>query len=168
MKLIKWNFWIVKEHNNFSCLWKFELHIRDSFGGILFEIPQNLQRMYELINVLPPGNFAVLNCCYTYFLCYWLQRAETCTNCINSPALLIFAPNWYKWLHLLWVNWYANEQKCKQWCNDESTYTLLGGTYLSSPHMGVPSLGMDSTTSKGPCHEGNCFFSVLPMHKKLL
>ena len=43
--------------------------------------------MYELINVLPPSNFAVFNC--SYFLCYWLQRAETCTTCINEPALLI-------------------------------------------------------------------------------
>ena len=71
--------------------------------------------MYNLINVLPPSNFAIFNCCY--FLCYWLQRAETCTNCLNEPAFSIFEPNWYKWLHLLWgllwVNSYANEQKFK-------------------------------------------------------
>ena len=71
--------------------------------------------MYNLINVLPPSNFAIFNCCN--FLCYWSQRAETCTNCLNEPALSFFEPNWYKWLHLLWgllwVNSYANEQKCK-------------------------------------------------------
>ena len=85
MKLIKWNFWILKEYNNFSSLWKFEPDIPISFGEIFFEKPQNLQRMYELINFLPLSNFAVFNCCY--FLCYWLQRAETCTNSINKPAL---------------------------------------------------------------------------------
>ena len=81
MKLIKWNFWILKKQNNFSYLWKFEPDIPNSFGETLFEKPPNLQRMYELINVLPPSNFVVFNCCY--FLCYWLQRAETCTNSIS-------------------------------------------------------------------------------------
>ena len=80
--IIKWNLWILKEHNynNFNYLWKFEPDIPNSFGEILFENPQNLQRMYKL-NVLPPSNFAVFNCCY--FLCYWLKRAETCKNCIK-------------------------------------------------------------------------------------
>ena len=82
--------------------------------------------MYNLINVLPPSNFAIFNCCY--FLCYWLQRAETSTNCLNEPALSIFEPNWYKWLHLpwglLWVNSYVNEQKCKQRRHDESSYWI--------------------------------------------
>ena len=27
-------------------------------------------------------------------------------------------------LHLLWVNWYANEPKCKQWRHDEYAYTF--------------------------------------------
>ena len=69
MKLVNWNFWILKEHNNFSFLRKFEQFRRNS----LWKTP-NLQRMYELINVFPPRNFAVFNCCY--FLCYWLQRTE--------------------------------------------------------------------------------------------
>ena len=38
----------MKEHNNFSYLFKFEPDIPSSFGEILFEKPQNLQRMYEL------------------------------------------------------------------------------------------------------------------------
>ena len=96
MKLIKRNFWILKEHNNFSDLWKFEPDIPNTLGEILFE---NLQRMWELINVLPPSNFAVFDCCY--FLCYWLRGTETCTNCKNYPALLIFEPNWYIRLNLL-------------------------------------------------------------------
>ena len=62
--------------------------------------------MYGLTNVFPPSNFEVFNCCY--FLCYWLQRAETCTNCINKQALLIFEHNWYIRLHLLRVKSCAN------------------------------------------------------------
>ena len=59
----------------FSYLWKFEPDVPNRFGEIPFEKPQNLQRMYKLINVLPPSNFAVFNCCY-FFFCYWLQRAK--------------------------------------------------------------------------------------------
>ena len=59
INLIKWNFWILKKHNSFGYLWKFEPNIPNSFGEIRFEKPQNLQRMYELIDVLPPRNFAV-------------------------------------------------------------------------------------------------------------
>ena len=67
-----------------------------------------------------PSNFAVFNCCY--FLREWLQRTETCRNCINQPSLLIFEPNWLIRLHLLWVNSSANEQKFKQRRHDESAY----------------------------------------------
>ena len=77
----KMKFWILKGNGNFSYLWKFEPDKLNSFGEILFEKPQNLQRMYEFINVLPSSNFAVFNCCY--YLCYRLQRAETCTSCKN-------------------------------------------------------------------------------------
>ena len=46
----------------------------NSFGEILFEKPQNLQRMYKLINVLPPSNFAA-----TFFDigCKGLKLAQT-------------------------------------------------------------------------------------------
>ena len=56
MKLIKWNseYWKSTKIS----VWKFEPDISDSFGEILSEKPQNLQRVYELINVLPPSNFA--------------------------------------------------------------------------------------------------------------
>ena len=80
IKLIKWNFRILKEHTNFSYLWKFEPDIPNSLGEIFLEKLQNLQRMYDSINVLPPSNFAAFDCCY--FLCYWSQRAETCTSCL--------------------------------------------------------------------------------------
>ena len=101
MKLIKWNFWILKKQNNFSYLWKFEPDIPNSFGETLFEKPPNLQRLYELINVLPPSNFVVFNCCY--FLCYWLQRAETCTKLHKLTSPFNFESNWYTRLQLLWV-----------------------------------------------------------------
>ena len=93
-------FWILKEHNNFSYRWKSEPDIPNSFVEILFENPPNLQRMCELINVSPPSNLAIFNCCY--FLCYLLQRAKTCTNCINWPALLIFEPNWYTYSYIFY------------------------------------------------------------------
>ena len=78
MKLIKWDFWILKEHNNFSYFWNLSPICQIVSEKFFFEKPPNLQRMYELINVLPPSNFAVFNWCY--FLFYWLQRAETCTT----------------------------------------------------------------------------------------
>ena len=58
----------MKEHNNFSYLWKFEPDIQDSYGEILFEKPQNLERIYELINVLPPINSTVFKFCYFLLL----------------------------------------------------------------------------------------------------
>ena len=81
IKRIQWNLWKLKEHNNFSYIWKFEPDVPNSFGEIFFEKPPNLQKMFELISVLPPSNFAVFDC--SCFLCYWLQRAETFTNCSN-------------------------------------------------------------------------------------
>ena len=77
MKLITWNFWILKEHNSFSYLWKVESDILDSFGEILFEKLQNLQRMYELINVLPPSNFAVFSAIFFVTDCKELKLAQT-------------------------------------------------------------------------------------------
>ena len=44
----------MKEHNNFSYLWKFEPDIPNSFEAIVFEKSQTLQRMYELINFCHP------------------------------------------------------------------------------------------------------------------
>ena len=44
----------MKEHKSFTYFWKFGRDMPNSFGEILFEKPQNLQRMYELINVLHP------------------------------------------------------------------------------------------------------------------
>ena len=42
----------MKEHNNFRYFWNFGRDMPNSVGEILFENPPNLQRMYELINVL--------------------------------------------------------------------------------------------------------------------
>ena len=72
------------------------------FGEILPEKPQNLQRTYELINVLPSSNLQFLIAAIFFVTdCKGLKLAES-----------VFEPNWYIPLHLLWVNSYANEQKC--------------------------------------------------------
>lgn len=60
-------------------------------------IPENLSSIYQFflekfssknskvykdymisLAFFPPSNFTVFDCCY--FLCYWLQRAENCSN----------------------------------------------------------------------------------------
>ena len=80
------------------------------------------------LTFLPPSNFAVFDCCH--FLCYWLQRPESCKNCSNWPALSTYnQPNSYiRWL-LLWVTLYANEQKCNQWRHDKSAYWEWSSLY---------------------------------------
>ena len=50
---------MLKKHDNFSYLWKFEPDKPNSFGEILFK--KNLQWIYNVNNVLPPSNFAVFN-----------------------------------------------------------------------------------------------------------
>ena len=89
--------------------------------------------MYELINVLPPGNFAVFAIATVLFVidCKELKLAQT--TCINKPALLIFVPNWYIRVHLLSVKSYANEQKCKQWRHDESAH--IGASKMTEPRF---------------------------------
>ena len=48
-KLIKYNLWILKEHNNFSYLWKF------SFGEIYLEKPKNLQKFAQIKRIQVSG-----------------------------------------------------------------------------------------------------------------
>ena len=84
IELIEKNLWILKEHNNFSCLWKFELDIPNGFGEILLNILEILQRTYGSLTFLPPSNFAVFD--RWYFLHSYLQKAENCTNCSSQSA----------------------------------------------------------------------------------
>ena len=43
----------------------------------------------EVINILPPSNFAVFDCCY--FFCYNCKELKlNCSNCSNLPAISIF------------------------------------------------------------------------------
>ena len=65
----------MKKLKNFNYLRKYEPHIPNGFREILFEKLNKIQRMYELINVLPLSNFTAFYCCF--FLCSSLQRAET-------------------------------------------------------------------------------------------
>ena len=82
---------------NFSYLWKFEPDVPNRFGEIPFEKPQNLQRMYRLINVLPPSNFAVFNCCYFFFVIdckeqkckQWLHDESAYNTCCEWNAFAI-------------------------------------------------------------------------------
>ena len=94
MKLIKWNFWILKEHNNFSYLLKFEPDISDSFGQTVFEKCQNLQRMYKLINLLPPSSFAVFNSCFFSLLLiansWLLHKLHKLTSSFNFWTKLLY------------------------------------------------------------------------------
>ena len=103
MKLIKWNFWILKEHNNFSYLWKFEPDISNSFGEILFEKPKNLH-IYVLINLLPPSNFAVFNCCYFFLLLItksWnLYKLPKLTRSFNFWTFGIYGYIFYRLTHM--------------------------------------------------------------------
>ena len=47
MTLIKWKLWILKGHNSFSYLWKFEPNTTNGFGEILFKLKlEILQRMH--------------------------------------------------------------------------------------------------------------------------
>ena len=70
--------WIVKEHTNFRYIWNFEPNIANSLGEILFEKLENLQRMYELINVFATQQFRSF--VVPLFL---IRSAEDCKNCSN-------------------------------------------------------------------------------------
>ena len=73
---------------NFSYLWKFEPDVPNRFGEIPFEKPQNLQSMYRLINVLPPSNFAVFNCCYFFLLLIAKSKIVNNDFTMNPPITL--------------------------------------------------------------------------------
>ena len=76
---------------NFSYLWKFEHDVPNRFGEIPFEKPQNLQRMYRLINVLPPSNFAVFNCCYFFFLLLIAKSKNVNNDFTMNPPITLAA-----------------------------------------------------------------------------
>ena len=112
----------MKKHSNFSYHWKVEPGIiPNSFGEILFEKLQNLQSeecMSSLLTFFDPVILQFLIA--AIFSVTDSERVETCTNCIDKQALLIFEPNWCIRLHLLRVKSCANEKKCKQWSHNES------------------------------------------------
>ena len=108
MKMINWNFGILKEHNSFT-LWKFQPDIPTSFGEIVFEKPPKLQRMYEAIIVI--FQFLML-----FFSLLLIAKSWNLHKLHKLTSSLIFEPSWYIRLLFLWVNSYANEQK---WRHDE-------------------------------------------------
>ena len=60
MKLRKRNFWILKEHNNFSYLWKFEPDIPNSFREILFTNPKIYKECMPSLTFCHPVIFQFL------------------------------------------------------------------------------------------------------------
>ena len=61
---------ILKEHNNFSYLLKFEPDIPNGFKEILFKKLEILQRMYGSLTFLPLSNLAVLDGRYFLQHCF--------------------------------------------------------------------------------------------------
>ena len=123
MKLIKWNPWILKENNNFSYLWKFEPDIiPNSFGEILFEKSKFTK------NGWAHWRFVTRWFCSFWLLLFSLLLIAKSWN-LHKLHKLTSSFNWYTCirLHLLWVNSYANEQKCKQWRHNGSTKRRLVG-----------------------------------------
>ena len=57
----------MKEHNNFSYLWKFEPDLQNSYGEILFEKPQNLERYVSSLTFCHP---AILQFLIAAVFCY--------------------------------------------------------------------------------------------------
>ena len=109
MTLIKWKLWILKGHNSFSYLWKFEPSTPNGFGEILFKLKlEILQRMHGW-----------------YFLIAWKDRVENYTNCSNYSALSTHAFSSHIQLRLLWVKSYANEENCKQWRQQRFAYIFM-------------------------------------------
>ena len=126
MKLIKWHFWILKKHDT---------RIANSFGEILFENPQIYK---ECIGSLTFCHPVILQFSITaIFFLLLISKSWNLNKLLKS--------NWYirlhrlqprsqgsllpaqrtlgTRLHLLWVNFYANEQKYKQWRHDKSAYS---------------------------------------------
>ena len=58
------------------------LNIERTLGESISENLENKNKQcMGSLTFLPPGNFAVFDCCY--FLCYCLQKVENCRNCSN-------------------------------------------------------------------------------------
>ena len=60
-------FKILKDHNNFHYLREFESHVPNSFGEILFEIPQNLHKAYWLPWAPLPHPFLNFKCIFCMY-----------------------------------------------------------------------------------------------------
>ena len=85
----------------------------DNFGGILFEKLETLQRMYELINFFATQQFLIAySCLCCYCDCKGLKIVQTAQ--INQLFQLLILADLYIWRRLLWVDFYARRQKCKQ------------------------------------------------------
>ena len=113
----KMKFWILKGNGNFSYLWKFEPDKLNSFGEVFLK---NLKIYKECMSLL--------TFCLPVILQFLIAAIIFVTDCkelklAQAAKINQLASIWYIRLHLLWVNAYANKQKCKQWRHGESDYT---------------------------------------------
>ena len=117
MTLIKYKLWILKGHNRFSYLWKFEPNTPNGFSSK----NSKFYRQFTALTFLPPSN-----CWYflQYFACKELKIVQI--SQLNW-ALSTFEFNSYLRPRLLWVQSYANEEKCEQWRQQRFAYSGLRG-----------------------------------------
>ena len=121
MKLIKQNFWILKEHDDFSYLRKFEPDIRNGFGEITnsFLKTRNFTKNVWLINVFAT-QFSMADISFN------ITRKELENAQIAEVNQLFSVWIYFANMATASVSFKlnANEEKCKQWCQQRFTYQL--------------------------------------------
>ena len=98
---------ILKEHNNFSYLWKFKPNMPNSFGEIIFE--KFLYRMFELINCFATQQFRSF-----VLMLFPLLLVAISWNLQKMPKLICpvtFKPIMYVRRRLLWAKWNKDSLK---------------------------------------------------------
>ena len=116
-------YWILKEHNNFSYHWKFEHHRPEDFGEIIFLKLEILQRMYGWLTFWPPSNSAVFNWWYFFQYCFkepktvHIAQVNQLFRLLNSVRTKMYIRRWS-----LWVKSYANEEECNIWRKQSFAY----------------------------------------------
>ena len=111
---------------NVSHLCKFEPEKPNSFGEILFEKFQYLQRMYELINGFATQQFRSFKSLFPFVIDYKepkLAQSAQIDQLFQLLNLIITNYLCIRQRPLCWDILYANEQKFKQWHQQGFAYT---------------------------------------------
>ena len=120
----------------------FEPDIHNIFGEIIFGKLETSQRTYALINVFATQQFCSFR--WLLFHCYWnswkLRKLLKLTNSLNFWIWFVHGHTW----PLLWVESYANKQKCKHDLSEDSINvpglrTVLKDFYASHQHAIISS-----------------------------